>query len=167
MLAAITLASLATVSAFAPAGRVASSALKMAEPFAGGLAGADGPELKKFDPLKFSSNSPEWVPFFREAELKHGRIAMLAVVGIIGATGVRLPGDIYTAGTVLDAHNNAVANGPMWQLLFWISLIELISSPAVAALGTGDRAPGDFSFDPLGLGKVSYTPLIYSQSRLT
>jgi hypothetical protein len=85
--------------------------------------------------------------------LKHGRIAMLATVGLVVATSVRLPGDIYTAGTVIDAHSNAVASGPMWQLLFWLSVIEIISSPVVAKLGTSDRAPGDFSFDPLGLGK--------------
>ena len=64
--------------AFAPAGRVSSSSLKMA--FAKGLPGADGPELKNFDPLKFSES--ENLMYFREAELKHGRIAMLATAGI-------------------------------------------------------------------------------------
>jgi hypothetical protein len=94
---------------------------------------------------------------------------MLATAGIIAASFVRLPGDIYTTGTVLEAHNNAVASGSMLQILIWTSLFEIISSPAVARLGhikydngvqppvfgTGvsDRAPGDFSFDPLGLGK--------------
>jgi len=64
--------------AFAPAGRVSSSSLKMA--FAKGLPGADGPELKNFDPLKFSESDN--LMYFREAELKHGRIAMLATAGI-------------------------------------------------------------------------------------
>lgn len=50
MLAVLTLASLLSASAFAPTGRVATSSLKMAEPFCGGLAGADGPELKKVKP---------------------------------------------------------------------------------------------------------------------
>jgi hypothetical protein len=45
--AAIALAALASASAFAPSGRVATSALKMAEPFAGGLVGGEGPEIKK------------------------------------------------------------------------------------------------------------------------
>jgi hypothetical protein len=53
-------------------GKTMSSPLSME--FAGGLAGSDGPELKVFDPLKFSEKSPEWVPWFREAELKHGRV---------------------------------------------------------------------------------------------
>lgn len=30
--------------------------------------------------------------------------------------------------------------------------MEIISIPAVNALKTGERAPGDFSFDPLKLG---------------
>ena len=64
-------------------GRAMSSSLKMA--FVGGLPGAAGPELKNFDPLKFSEKSPEWVPWFREAELKHGRVAMLATLGFIFA----------------------------------------------------------------------------------
>jgi hypothetical protein len=46
MFAVVALASLASVTAFAPTGRAATSSLKMAEPFAGGLAGANGPELK-------------------------------------------------------------------------------------------------------------------------
>jgi hypothetical protein len=33
------------------------------------------------------------------------------------------------------------------------SLLEIISCPAVAALKDGSRAPGDFSFDPLGFSK--------------
>jgi hypothetical protein len=48
-----------------------------------GLAGADGPESKNFDPAKFAESSAEWIPFFREAELKHGRIAMLATAGYL------------------------------------------------------------------------------------
>ena len=37
-----------------------------------GLAGADGPESKNFDPLGLAEKAPEWVPWFREAEIKHG-----------------------------------------------------------------------------------------------
>ena len=48
-----------------------------------------------FDPLGFASKSPEMVPWYREAELKHGRMAMLAVTGLITTEFVRVPGDIY------------------------------------------------------------------------
>jgi hypothetical protein len=86
--------------------------------FAGGLPGSEGPELKTFDPLKFSVNSPEWVPFFREAELKHGRIAMLATLGYIVADFVKLPGDVHEVSS-LAAHDAAVKSGAMVQILLW------------------------------------------------
>jgi hypothetical protein len=86
--------------------------------FAGGLTGNEGPEMKNFDPLKFSEKSPEWVPFFREAELKHGRISMLATLGYIVADFVKLPGDVHQVSS-LAAHDVAVKSGAMIQILFW------------------------------------------------
>jgi light-harvesting complex I chlorophyll a/b binding protein 1 len=86
--------------------------------FALGLPGADGPEMKNFDPLKLSIKSPEWVPFFREAELKHCRIAMLATVGWIVADFVRLPGEIHAVDS-LHTHSAAVQSGAMVQILLW------------------------------------------------
>ena len=50
---------------------------------------------KVFDPLGFAEKNPEMVPFYREAELKHGRQAMLAVTGLICADFVRIPGEVY------------------------------------------------------------------------
>ena len=114
--------------------------------------GNEGPELKNFDPLKLAEKSPEWVPFFREAELKHGRIAMLATAGWLAVDlGVTLPD--HAGISSVAAHNAGVASGAMIQILFWTSLVEIISCPAVAALKDGSRKPGDFSFDPLGFSK--------------
>lgn len=129
-------------------GRVSSS-LQMS--FAGGLPGADGPELKNFDPLKFTVRAPEWIPFFREAELKHCRIAMLATLGFIAAEFVKLPGDVHQVSSA-NAHAVSVESGALIQVLIWTSLLEIISIPAVAELSKGTRKPGDFSFDPLKLG---------------
>mmetsp|Transcript_7505 Transcript_7505/g.12478 ORF Transcript_7505/g.12478 Transcript_7505/m.12478 type:complete len:191 (+) Transcript_7505:52-624(+) len=147
----VVLAFLATATAFAPVGRVTSNSMKME--FAGGLPGAEGPELKKFDPLKFSEKSPEWVPWFREAELKHGRVCMLATAGYIFADQVKLPGDVHAVSS-FQAHNVAVESGAMIQILGWIGIIELLTIPALRSLGTSDREPGDYSFDPLGLAKT-------------
>ncbi|CAM9877803.1 unnamed protein product [Ascophyllum nodosum] len=123
--------------------------------FAGGLIGADGPEptSKNFDPLGLSKAQPENILFFRESEIKHGRIAMLAIVGLIVPEFIRLPGDIFQNVSVLDAHNAMVEKGPMWQLLFWISLLEIVTFPTVIDMDKKDREPGDFSLDPLGLCK--------------
>jgi len=123
--------------------------------FANGYIGADGPEpgSVKFDPLNFAENNPEMLPFYREAEIKHGRICMLAVLGMIVPGAVRLPGDIYQGVSVVDAHNAMVEKGPMVQLLFWIGILEALTIPTVMDMNSKDRAPGDFSFDPLGLSK--------------
>jgi len=40
----------------------------------------------------------------------------------------------------------------MIQILGWISVIEIICTPKVWALKDGGE-PGNYSFDPLGLGK--------------
>lgn len=114
--------------------------------FAGGLAGSDGPELKVFDPLKFSEKSPEWVPWFREAELKHGRVCMLATAGYVTADFVKLPGDIHQVSS-FEAHNVFVQSGAMIQMLLWVGIIEILTIPALRSLSTSDRAPGNFDKD--------------------
>ena len=97
---------------------VQKSAISRLNAFAGGLPGAEGPELKTFDPLKFSEKSPDWVPWFRESELKHGRVAMLATLGYIAAEFVHLPGEVHEVSS-LAAHDVAVKSGAMIQILFW------------------------------------------------
>lgn len=51
----------------------------------------------------------------REAELKHGRLAMLAVLGWVAVDfGLRLPGDGFSEiPNSLAAHKEAVENGSM------------------------------------------------------
>ena len=56
---------------------------------------------------------------------------MLAVVGLVVAQFVRLPGDIYQGVSVVEAHNAMVEKGPMVQLLFWISFFEILCIPLV------------------------------------
>ncbi len=138
---------------FAPSARVATkSTSSLSMEFAGGLVGGAGPELKNFDPLKFSEKAPEWVPWFREAELKHGRVCMMAVLGFVGQEFIQLPGDIHKVSSV-EAHNVFVNSGAMLQILGWIALLELISVPALYDLRDGKREAGDYAFDPLKLGK--------------
>ena len=68
---------------------------------------------------------------------------MLATLGLtVASLGIRLPGDIYTTGTVIEAHNNAVNSGSMLQILIWTSVFEIITSPAVARLGHIKYEPG-------------------------
>ena len=131
------LAFFASVAAFVPSGRIATSSMKMA--FAGGLPGNSGPELKNFDPLKFAEKSPEWVPYFREAELKHGRLAMLATAGWIGAD---LLGGPILGVSSFTAHDVSVAQGGLLQVLILVGVLEHVSIAAIKELKNG-RAPGE------------------------
>jgi len=89
------------------------------------------------------------VLFYRESEIKHGRIAMLAVLGMVVPEFVRLPGSIYQGVSVVDAHNAMVAQGPLVQLLFWLSLVEIVSLYTIKDMDKSDRKPGEF-WGPLG-----------------
>jgi len=72
---------------------------------------------------------------------------MLAVVGFIATDFVRLPGAAYGFEAIpktVDAHN-ALLQGPMYQLLLWIGLFDLvITYPSIQATMKGERTPGDF-----------------------
>jgi light-harvesting complex I chlorophyll a/b binding protein 1 len=108
-----------------------------------------------FDPFRFSDFLP--VDFLREAELKHGRICQLAIVGFAAVDlGFRIyPLPIaYQGLSSITAHDPLVKYGAMGQMLFWISLFEVFSSVAVIQMLQGSgRAPGDFGLDPLGFLK--------------
>lgn len=100
-----------------------------------------------FDPLGFSNLID--VRWLREAELKHCRICMLAVVGFVASGFVQLPGEMHQVSAVA-AHNAAVQTGAMSQILMWTGLFELLSTKVVSEMLDGSgRAPGDFMFDPL------------------
>jgi Chlorophyll A-B binding protein len=76
---------------------------------------------------------------------------MLATLGFIITEFVKLPGDVHAVNSVL-AHNAAVNSGSAFQVLTAIAGIEFISCIALKEMFEGSgRAPGDFSFDPLGL----------------
>ena len=105
-------------------------------------------------PLSHTQRSPEWLPWYREAELKHGRAAMLATVGFVVPEFVRIPGEQFSFENVphvLEAHDKLPDS--MSQIFLWISLLEACTIPALAGMSNPqwDRAPGDFSFDPIGL----------------
>jgi len=91
--------------------------------------------------------------WMREAELKHGRLCMMAIVGWLTVdAGIHFPGAKYAGLTALSAHDAMVASGNMGFMLTCVFAIELCSMVAVvqAAKGSG-REAGDFAWDPLYL----------------
>jgi len=104
----------------------------------------------KYDPLNLAESYKPFLPWFREAEIKHGRTAMLAVMGFIATDFVRIPVDMYSFEAIpntIDAHDALLKTGPMYQLLFWVGLMDiLVTAPGVVATYEGEREPGDFAF---------------------
>lgn len=102
------------------------------------------------DPLNLAASYPPFVPWFRECELRHGRTAMIAVLGFIATDYLRLPGAMYSFESIpktIDAHDALLKTGPMYQLLLWVGLWDiLITAPAAKAMGEGFREPGDFGW---------------------
>eukprot|EP00931_Biecheleriopsis_adriatica_P076141 TRINITY_DN4988_c0_g1_i13.p1 TRINITY_DN4988_c0_g1~~TRINITY_DN4988_c0_g1_i13.p1 ORF type:complete len:288 (+),score=77.67 TRINITY_DN4988_c0_g1_i13:92-955(+) len=101
-------------------------------PFAGGLVGSKhhGWGEYQWDPAGLATRFPEHLPWYREAELKHGRVAMLAFVGLIVPDFVRIPVEQCQNPDLdmLTAHNELIGpglgEGPMWWLLIFCSVIE-------------------------------------------
>jgi len=87
-----------------------------------------------WDPLDISGSvSDEALMWFRHAELKHGRAAMLATVGYItGAAGITFPGEIaggvsfasVNADGVYNAWGNVPTEGKL-QILLLIFALEM------------------------------------------
>jgi len=152
---------LSMASAFAPANQARSTTSLSAEksqalPFLPKPANLEGYLGDVgFDPLGVSNYVP--MDYLREAELKHGRICMLAWTGWVAVdTGMRvLPVPTGWEGLdVKSAHDVLVTdaagggpNGPLGQLFIWISLAEMASWIGLSQMLQGSgRAPGDFGF---------------------
>eukprot|EP01041_Mallomonas_annulata_P016710 gene16710-34755_t len=122
------------------------------------------PPFGFFDPLGISAGkSPEEVKKFREAEIKHGRVAMIAALGmLVGESFNPLFDGKITGPAIYQFQQADDLVSYFWVgVLFVIGLIEgqtILSgweSPketagrAVANLKS-DYIPGDLGFDPLG-----------------
>jgi hypothetical protein len=112
-----------------------------------------------FDPLGFSTDTPKGkMLFYREVELKHGRVCMLASLGILVAENFHpLFGGNIDAPAYL-----AFQQTPLEQ--FWPFVVIAIAIPEVLSFGNYDTSdtgalwilkddvePGDLGYDPLGL----------------
>merc|ERR1719191_1121084 len=123
------------------------------------LAGISAP-LGFFDPIGFSTTvTGGKLLFYREVELKHGRVAMLASLGMLVGEkfhplfggDIDVPAYLAFQQTPLEA--------------FWPAVVAAIAIPEVFSVFTfqnptqggrtwemkEDHVPGDIGFDPLGL----------------
>merc|ERR1712232_871246 len=110
-----------------------------------GLEGYVGAEVE-FDPLGFSDTFD--IKWMREAELKHGRVCMLATIGFFAQQYITFPGMTPTPNA-LDSLYTAPA-GATASLLFLAGYIESASYNGKLTMldmfEGNDRVPGDFNF---------------------
>jgi len=95
------------------------------------------------------------VTWAREAEVKHGRICMLAALGSIVQDVYHFPffDKWYNGEKVWGLHDAAIKSGALWQVLWFIGLLEI---PFLLKLRDGSvDGTGDLGFDPLGLKEDS------------
>eukprot|EP00562_Extubocellulus_spinifer_P026734 CAMPEP_0178642200 /NCGR_PEP_ID=MMETSP0698-20121128/17021_1 /TAXON_ID=265572 /ORGANISM="Extubocellulus spinifer, Strain CCMP396" /LENGTH=201 /DNA_ID=CAMNT_0020282887 /DNA_START=30 /DNA_END=635 /DNA_ORIENTATION=+ len=144
-----------SAAAFAPASTSKATTALQAD--ASGLPGALEP-VGFFDPLGFAEKADDaLLKKYREAELTHGRVAMLATVGFLA--GEKVEGQIT---------GPAITHIPQVPTEFWVALIASIGAaeqfraekgwvdPADTPIDSpgqllADYTPGDLGFDPLGL----------------
>jgi len=118
----------------------------------GSMAGDRG-----FDPIGFSTTVTELggdLNYVREAELMHGRQAMLATVGFVfPAIFGKWQGEAYAAVSTnpFDAQYQ-LPDGVLVQLAVSIAIAEGLRAQYVYS----DSAPGEHGFDPLGFLQSKY-----------
>merc|ERR1712151_905731 len=122
------------------------------------MAGVTGP-LGFWDPLGFATDCPSGkLAFYREVELKHGRVGMLASLGFL--VGEQFPplfgGDIDVPGYIAFQQTPLQTFWPI--VVLFISILEVFSVFSFNSPFGGepwsirsDHENGDLGFDPLGL----------------
>merc|ERR1711924_313151 len=142
------------------------------------LAGITAP-LGYFDPLGFTTyHSGGKLLFYREVELKHGRVAMLASLGLlVGESFHPLFGGNIDAPAIYAFQQTPLE-------MFWPAVVAAIAIPEIYSVftfdepGTGkdlvkkeqwtikeDHLPGDLGFDPLGLKPTNEKELVDMQTK--
>merc|ERR1712118_340649 len=133
--------------------------------FASSLPGAN--QRGFFDPLGFCSGdvTEGKIRFYREVELKHCRVAMLAALGFPVAEQFHqlFGGDIDVPSFT------AFQASPLET--FWPVVVIAIAIPEIYSVftfrdpATEDHVAGDFGFDPLGLKPTDPAELVEMQNK--
>lgn len=116
-----------------------------------------------FDPLGLSKIGENMGPlglyWMREAELKHARVAMLAVLGILAVEGgLVFPGQPNAANQVQNIYVVAKAQPALlFGAMIFIGILELIQGSTLADRQRMGLQPGDFSLNPINFGRTERT----------
>lgn len=121
---------------------------------------ADTPGYAGFDPLGFIDGGFD-LKFMQEAEIKHGRVCMLAVLGLVVPEIFTFP--FYSApkgalAASTEMHDYFVNQGALKQLVLWTHFAEVFGAIGLRETLNGDRVPGYFGLDPLNFAGAPGTP---------
>jgi len=145
----------ATASAFGPFGQKAAAPKAVLKPaYIETIPGALEP-VGFFDPLGLAAKATDaTVARYREAELAHGRIAMLAVIGFL--VGEKVEGSSF----LFDAQISGPAITHITQVPdgFWPVIIAFIGAAEASRAEAGWVDPADCPVDQAGLLKDDYMP---------
>eukprot|EP00543_Licmophora_paradoxa_P008356 CAMPEP_0202441424 /NCGR_PEP_ID=MMETSP1360-20130828/927_1 /ASSEMBLY_ACC=CAM_ASM_000848 /TAXON_ID=515479 /ORGANISM="Licmophora paradoxa, Strain CCMP2313" /LENGTH=203 /DNA_ID=CAMNT_0049056403 /DNA_START=29 /DNA_END=640 /DNA_ORIENTATION=+ len=160
---------IASAAAFAPAvSKQSSTALNAIDD----MPGATMP-FKGFDPLGLATlGSESTLAWFRAAELKHSRVAMLATTGyLVQAAGIHFPG-MLSSDVSFESLSTmkpfdawcAVPEAGKEQIIFTIFLAEIITESAETHYTKGGALP-TIVFPPIDFSSVDAETLKVKQSR--
>jgi light-harvesting complex I chlorophyll a/b binding protein 1 len=105
------------------------------------------PPLGLFDPLGFLSRGPDAYRRYQEIEIKHGRFAMAATLGVIVTeAGIRFPGYLSTSEELTFADVPGTLDGAYFTvpLAGWAQIVALIAALDIAVFRQDPaNPPGD------------------------
>jgi uncharacterized surface protein with fasciclin (FAS1) repeats len=128
-------------------------------------AGVSGP-FGFFDPAGLSPTNADSFKLYRESELKHGRVAMLAFLGIVAGELFPIFFGSEITGPAIYQYQQAEAIFPAWSwnvlgfataiegfniVKGWQPVEETLADPSGLAGLKAGYVNGDLKFDPLGL----------------
>ncbi len=124
-----------------------------------------------FDPAGFSNGvTEEQFKLYQEAEIKHGRVSMLAILGFIIGELTHILFDGKISGPAIYQFQQADAILPVFWVgvlsiigliegfsitSAWQSLGDTLQEPTGLAKLKAEHIPGNYNFDPLGLKPTS------------
>lgn len=121
------------------------------------------PGDRGFDPFNFSSDAAS-LSWYRDAEIKHARLAMLATVGWpLAELSHKSVAATFDLEPALGLHDRApsLVNGGLGLTnpLFWVAAISAAAALEFVSTKNGNSLvqkdePGDLGFDPFSLGKL-------------
>merc|ERR1719223_508814 len=117
------------------------------------------PPLGLFDPLNFLSRGPDAYRRYQEIEIKHGRLAMAATLGVIVTeAGIRFPGYLSISQDIKYSDVEGTLDGAYFgtPLAGWAQVVALIAALDIAVFRQDPAYPAGDVVQDLPIEWVRY-----------